>query len=98
MNAIYDFFFGEPLHGATRYNRRHKRDGLCVDCKRKALPGRSRCAIDLARKAKDRAKYAGARAQKNSVDAITTISPDVTKTSTDSVERWAGGTLTSYKG
>jgi hypothetical protein len=43
MGAIYDFFLGERVTDATRYQRRHRRDGLCVECKRQALPEHVRC-------------------------------------------------------
>jgi hypothetical protein len=36
-----------------RYCQRHRRKGLCVDCRRPVAPGRTRCAMHLKR-ARDR--------------------------------------------
>jgi len=42
-STIFDWWLGEQLDKRERYRKRHKRDGLCLDCKRKALPNRTRC-------------------------------------------------------
>ena len=55
--AIYDFWLGECIPRITRYHKRHKRDGLCYDCKRKALSGHARCAKHLAADAESNRKY-----------------------------------------
>jgi hypothetical protein len=36
MGAIYDFLFGENVGDTQRYRLRHRRDGLCYDCKSRA--------------------------------------------------------------
>jgi hypothetical protein len=48
----FDFWLAEPLHNATRYARRHHRDGLCLSCSRVALPGFARCLRHLVSAAK----------------------------------------------
>jgi hypothetical protein len=44
MKATYDFWLGESVTPDVRYDRRHKRDGLCRQCPRKALDGHVLCA------------------------------------------------------
>jgi hypothetical protein len=39
----YDFWIGENMAGSTRHSKRHKRDGLCHDCSRKAIEGHTYC-------------------------------------------------------
>ena len=35
------------IMGNNLYKQRHKEQGLCTDCSRKALPGKTRCFIHL---------------------------------------------------
>lgn len=42
MPKVYDFLLGENVGDTQRYRLRHVRDGLCRDCKRKAVQG-GRC-------------------------------------------------------
>ncbi len=36
MGTTYDFLLGENVGDTQRYRLRHRRDGLCHDCKRRA--------------------------------------------------------------
>jgi hypothetical protein len=66
MGAIYDFWLGVNMTDESRYQTRHRRDGLCHDCKRKALPGHSRCQKHFDSQKKLELKYSAA--MKRSVD------------------------------
>jgi len=65
MGTIYDFFLGQRLTDANRYQRRHRRDGLCWDCKRKALPDHVRCRVHHERMLEASRRYYEAMRQKN---------------------------------
>jgi hypothetical protein len=43
MGRVYDFWLGERITPDMRYKKRHKRDGLCHQCSRKAVEGQSLC-------------------------------------------------------
>jgi hypothetical protein len=69
--AIRDFWLGEPVAGTTRYHKRHKRDGLCYDCKRNTIDGQSRCARHQSQHAERCRKYA--EAMKRKAEAASTV-------------------------
>jgi hypothetical protein len=88
---IFDFWFAENLPVATRYHRRHGRDGLCLECKRQAFAGRTRCAKHLREHTERQAKYKEAMARKIFVNAASSAEQ---KTPIGRVsEPLAGGTL-----
>ena len=48
MGRIYDFWLGERVSDTQRFRLRHRRDGLCHDCKRNAvLSGRCRAHYQI---------------------------------------------------
>lgn len=64
MGATYDFLFGEVVGDTQRYRARHRRDGLCQDCKRQAVKG-GRCASHHQKNIEQCRKYYEAMKQKN---------------------------------
>jgi hypothetical protein len=75
MNVIYDFWLGEPVAGATRYFKRHKRDGLCQGCQNKALEGHTYCQKHLEQHNSHARKYAAAMRAKKAVCNVNTTTP-----------------------
>lgn len=61
-NTICDFWLSEESDKRRRYEQRHKRDGLCLECKRKAWPGANYCWQHIVAIKQRNAKYQAAMA------------------------------------
>jgi hypothetical protein len=47
MNQIQDEFTGVPMSRQQRWQMRKRRDGRCIECGKRVLPGRARCGKHL---------------------------------------------------